>query len=316
MAPKKTAKPKTAQKSLLPVPKPRSKKPQPSSVRYVVGLGASAGGLEALQALFSTLKPTPDMCWVVAQHLAPQHRSRMVEILANSSQMPISELHDGAALVPGQIFITPPNCDVVLEEGLWLLKPPKAAIGPKPSINRFFTSLAKNLGNNAIGVVLSGTGSDGSIGIEDIKACGGMTLCQRLSTAKYDGMPRACQQTGKVDLELDPKEMAKYFFEISNVGKRRANQTEWLKSIKNGIKRDPEAQILDLLQQKTGVQFSLYKKTTLGRRIERRMAATHCGSLAEYYRFIEENKSEIEVLFQDILISVTSFFRDANLFQL
>src|SRR5688572_3489480 len=152
---------------------------------YVVGIGASAGGLEALRALFGSLKSTPrNMAFVVVQHLAPLHRSRLVELIASTTKLPVEEVQDGMAPATGVIYITPPNANLISQGGRLRLR--GTELGPKPSVDTFFRSLASDIGPRAIGIVLSGTGSDGALGIQAIRAAGGITLAQSAQSAKYD----------------------------------------------------------------------------------------------------------------------------------
>lgn len=281
--------------------------------RYVVGIGASAGGLEALRTLFSSMGSASRMALVVVQHLAPQHRSRLVEILAHSTSLPVKEVEEGERPAPNTIYITPPNADVVIERGVLRLSPPEATVGPKPSIDRFFRSLAEEFGEAAIGVILSGTGSDGSNGIRAIKAAGGITICQSIASAKYDGMPRAAKATRAVDFENSPEEIAGHLRLLSELagtidsGGTGAALTE--------VSREPYEEILSRLEQVSRVNFRLYKQSTVRRRIERRMITNRCSNLGEYASFLRQHPEEAIALFQDILISVTSFFRDEAAFR-
>ncbi|MGE3683206.1 MAG: chemotaxis protein CheB [Bdellovibrionales bacterium] len=274
--------------------------------RYIVGIGASAGGLEALRALFGALKRAEHMALVVVQHLAPQHRSRLVELIANSTPFPVKEIHDGDDVEARTLYITPPNANVVLENQRLFLKNPESRIGPKPSVDLFFKSLAEDQGESAIGIVLSGTGSDGAQGIRAIKTAGGLTYCQKLDSAKYDGMPRAAKQTGFVDIELTVEEIAAQLSHLDEFA-----EPSTLPEIKIGPGlEDPFQMVLAILKRETKVDFSQYKQSTIRRRIERRIAANHCSSMAEYAELLRTNAEEARHLFQDSLISVTSFFRD------
>src|SRR3954470_3447534 len=180
--------------------KKRLSKRQPT---YVVGIGASAGGLEALRALFGSVKITPrNMAFVVVQHLAPLHRSRLVELIASTTRLSVEEVRDGMVPQRGVIHITPPNANLVVDGGKLRLK--GTGVGPKPSVDTFFRSLARDLGPRAVGIVLSGSGSDGAAGIQAIRASGGVTLAQRPETAKYDSMPKAAIHTGSVEMVLPP----------------------------------------------------------------------------------------------------------------
>lgn len=215
-------------KARLPVRK--AKKKTPAKVLreplYIVGVGASAGGLEALRALFAAIDDSNDMAFVVAQHLAPQHKSRLVELIGICTKLKVEEARDGLVPKTGFVYVTPPNKDVLYENGVLRLKSPHLPIGPKPSIDLFFQSLAEHSGDRAIGIVLSGTGSDGALGIRAIKAAGGVTLSQKVDSAKYDGMPKAARLTGAVDLELTPQEIAKELERYKGVLRHRAREHE------------------------------------------------------------------------------------------
>lgn len=286
---------------------PRKKKS--TQARFVVGIGSSAGGLEALRALFGTLRDEVPMTFVVVQHLAPSHKSRLVEILAQSTNLKVKEVEDGERPENKVIYITPPNADIYVEGGMLRLMEPHLKIGPKPSVDYFFRSLAENFGTSSIGIILSGTGSDGAHGVRAIKAAGGFTICQKAATAKYDGMPKAAKHTGAVDLELSPEEIAK---ELARFGKISAR----LKREKpNPVGEDHFDRIFAILERDKGTCFANYKPSTVRRRVERRIIATRCASVEEYANFLRENPEESNSLFQDILISVTAFFRDPEAFQ-
>lgn len=290
---------------------PSASQPRP---RYVVGVGASAGGLEALRALFSELKPVRHLAFVIVQHLAPQHRSRMVELIGHATTLKVKELEDGERLHSGMIYVTPPNKDAVAaEEGVVRLLEPESRIGPKPSVDRFFRSLAEEYREAAIAIVLSGTGSDGSRGIREVKAAGGGTFSQSLESSKYDGMPRAAKQTGSVDRDLTPGEIAARLQKLDELADS-APETLPEALDEPGEDSDPMRAILDTLRRATRVDFSRYKPSTLRRRIERRVVANRCGSLQEYAQRLVESREESRLLFQDILISVTAFFRDPTSF--
>lgn len=279
-----------------------------NSPRFIVGIGSSAGGLEALRSLFGALDGKPPMAFVVVQHLAPQHKSRLVEILAQSTQLQVKEVEDGVRPEAETIYITPPNSDIYSADGVLRLVEPHLKIGPKPSVDYFFRSLAEDVGARAIAVVLSGTGSDGAHGIRAVKAAGGFTMSQTPTSAKYDGMPKAATHTGAVDLELTPEEIA---LELSRFG------TISLEGIRKSLAPAAGSQferIFRLLEQNKGVNFSNYKPSTIRRRVERRIIATRCESLGEYADFLRDHPRESGELFQDILISVTAFFRDPEAF--
>jgi len=277
---------------------------------FVVGIGASAGGLEALRPFVANLPPSANMAYVIVQHLSPQYRSMMVQLLGRETSLPVEEIKDGLEMVPNTIYITPPNKDVRVRNSTLWLREPASPLGPKPSVDVFFASLAEDLGQQAIGVILSGTGSDGAHGMRAIKACGGLTVAQDPETAKYDGMPKAAIDSGCVDLVLPPDGIGPELASISvfprPVVAQKAEQTEG---------RDTINEIFVLVRKRTDVDFTQYKTNTVRRRLERRMAANRIETLDAYLDFVKRNPAELDLLCKDILISVTSFFRDIKAFE-
>lgn len=272
----------------------------------VVGIGSSAGGLEALQILLSNLKDIDNCSYIIAQHLSPTHKSMMVELLNRVTNLPVLEVSNGLKIKPKTIYMTPENTDIFLKDGKIYLKNVEQAFGPKPSVNYFFSSLASEFKQKSIGIILSGTGSDGAYGIRAIKAEGGITIAQSPDSSKYDGMPLSAINTGKVDLVVSIENLAS---EIERITKTLDLDIE--SSISERILQ----QIYKLLFEEYGVDFSQYKKTTIIRRIERRMAALKMQNLKDYLDYILLSKDEISNLYHDILIGVTAFFRDKEPFE-
>lgn len=275
----------------------------------LVGIGASAGGLEALKQLLPKLPSGCEMAYVIVQHLAPNHRSMLVSLLKRETSMEVEEVRDKLTPQPDHIYITPSNSDVFFSDGVLRLKAPEATIGPKPSVDSFFTTMAEGLGVNSIGIILSGTGSDGSHGVRAIKGAGGFVLVQTPESAKYDGMPTSAIDTGCVDLIMSPEEIA---LELPKVpGYSRSD----------GVIRNDEqstnylGRIFQILKHRTSHDFSNYKPTTLCRRIERRIAVHKLDGLESYVQYLENSPREASLLYKDILISVTSFFRDLDAFK-
>lgn len=274
----------------------------------IVGLGASAGGLEALQLFLSNLPAEQEnIAYVVVQHLSPTHKSMMVELLSRETSFDVLEIKNGLLPKANTIYITPPDRDVFLQNGLFeLRKPPETWVGPKPSVDKFFISLAQEQKERAVGVILSGTGSDGSQGIRAIKAEGGITIAQDPGEAKYDGMPISAIKTKSVDSVLSGKEIANEIIHL----------LRYPKSIRVEKAKENELHtIFDILEEYVGIDFSQYKKSTITRRIERRMAAIKATTLENYIGYLKENKEEIELLYKDMLIGVTAFFRDKEPFE-
>ncbi|MBF0325823.1 MAG: PAS domain-containing protein [Alphaproteobacteria bacterium] len=276
---------------------------------YVVGVGASAGGLEALRPFVANLPFAVNMAYVIVQHLSPAYRSMMVQLLARETKLPVEEIKDGTVLVANTIYITPPNKDVRVKNSTLWLREPSAPLGPKPSVDVFFASLAEDRGQHAIGVILSGTGSDGAHGMRAIKASGGLTVAQEPETAKYDGMPKAAIDSGCVDQTLPPDGIGPELASISRFPRPVVSQkSEETKT------QDTVNEIFLLVRKRTEVDFSQYKLNTVRRRLERRMAANRIETLDSYLDFVQRNPTELDLLCKDILISVTSFFRDTKAF--
>jgi two-component system, chemotaxis family, CheB/CheR fusion protein len=272
----------------------------------VVGIGSSAGGLEALQVMLSKLSDNLNCSYIIAQHLSPTHRSMMVELLSRITNIPVIEVQNGMVIKAKTIYMTPENTDIFVSNGRIYLKSIEHTYGPKPSVNYFFNTLAQNYGSKSIGIILSGTGSDGAFGIRAIKASGGITIAQSPQSAKYDGMPISAINTGKVDIVAPIENISNEIARIvDNLGKNVAD------SINNNI----ISQIYRIIFEEKGVDFSQYKKNTLTRRIERRLAALKIETLNDYVDYLKMNIDEVTNLYNDILIGVTEFFRDPEVFE-
>lgn len=275
----------------------------------IVGIGASAGGLEALTKLIACLPVNLGLCYVVVQHVSPTHRSMLAQLLGRETAMPVKEVEEGESPGVDVIYITPPNSNLSLRDGVFKLVEPAPHAVPKPSVNVFFSSLAEARGEEAIAVILSGTGSDGASGVRIVKAAGGLVFAQEPSSAKYDGMPKAAIETGCTDLVLPPEAIA--------------NEIALLVRTAGEIKpprptADTPVSIPGLLARvlrHTRVDFSGYKEATVWRRILRRMATNRVGTLEQYIELTERNPDELGQLSKEILISVTSFFRDHTCFE-
>ena len=277
---------------------------------HYVGIAASAGGLEATSALANHLPPDFDAVYVVAQHMAPQRESLLTALIARETALDVAELtEDVTEPKPRTIYIPPPNKDVVLQDGkLQLVTPRDHPATPKPSADRLFISIAEACGKYGIGIVLSGTGSDGSYGIQSIREHGGLTIAQDPETAKFDGMPSSAIATGCVDLTLDAKDIGPQL--------QKVLQQKW-----EGGGRLPEkpplelhAELMQLIHARTRVDFREYKDQTVYRRIQRRLDALGLSNFAEYVDLCRSQAAEIDVLYKDLLISVTRFFRDTDQF--
>lgn len=301
---------KKALTAIAPVPTEDTDPVQPNSVErpFIVGIGASAGGLEALSQLFPNLPKNLGLSYVVVQHLSPTYRSMMSQLLGRETTMPVRDIEDGTKPEPNTVYITPPNRNITMSAGRFRLVEPAKESLPKPSVNLFFASLAEEAAESCIGIILSGTGSDGAAGIHAIKAAGGFTFSQDPSTAKYNGMPQSAIDTGSVDWILPPENMGSEISLIVQNHGRIPIATQAASAPAN-LKT-----LLAKVRGRTKVDFSQYKEPTLWRRIERRMAANHVTTLQEYLALADEKPVELDKLCKDILISVTSFFRDTEAF--
>ncbi|MEO1600519.1 MAG: chemotaxis protein CheB [Pseudomonadota bacterium] len=276
---------------------------------FLVGIGASAGGLEAIRELVKNLPQDIAATYVVLQHMSPQHKSLLTTLIDRETFLPVEDVKDGIVPKPNAIYVTPPNNDVIYRDGaLHLLVPSQEIAAPKPSVDRFFMSAAAALGERSVAVVLSGTGSDGSYGIQAIRAAGGITIAQDDKTAKYDGMPNAAVETGCVDLVLSATDIGIHLSKI--LGSPRN-----FEFARTGTEiTHPVSDLLQILLARTRVDFRDYKPTTVHRRIERRMTALGIKSQQEYTTHCRSNPREVDALFKDLLISVTRFFRDPDEF--
>lgn len=283
---------------------------------YIVGVGASAGGLEALIALLNGLPGNIDMALVLIQHLEPQHKSVLTEILARETSLAIREADNNTKVEPAHIYVIPPNVFMAISRNTLKITPrTKHLDGKYLPVDFFMTSLAEDQGDKAIGVILSGTGSDGTLGSKAIKAKGGLIFAQDEKTAKYYGMPQSVISSGCVDFILEPKAIAGKLAEISlhpyKAHGKPLRKTEPQVSDENVLDK-----ILILLRDFTGADFIHYKRTTINRRIMRRMAFHDITRYSDYLDHLKNNPSEAEVLHKDILIPVTTFFRDPGAFSI
>lgn len=273
---------------------------------WIVGIGASAGGLEALTTFFKSLKGKPNAAFVIAQHLAPHSKSMMVELLGRHTNLPVIQIKDHLVLEPGVISIVPPNFDVTAVNGELRLSRAGKETRPKPSVDILFESLAHVYKKRAIGIILSGTGSDGAEGIRAIKENGGMTFAQDGEDAKYDGMPNSAVETGFVDAVLPAEGLARNLFKLIE---EKGKVAEPPKNLNKEDSIDFKV-ILKYLKDESGADFSQYKISTIQRRIEKRLSVLKLSNLSEYFNYLKENPSELGHLSQNLLVSVTSFYRD------
>jgi two-component system, chemotaxis family, CheB/CheR fusion protein len=283
----------------------------------IVGVGASAGGLEAFTQLLEHLPATTGMAFVLIQHLDPTHPSQLPEILARKSAMPVREVHGDTVVEPDHVYITPASNNLRIEDGILRgVSRPDRAGARNMAIDDFLESLAKERGNLAFGIVLSGTASDGTIGLKAIKTEGGITFAQEPSSAKFDGMPSSAIAAGAVDFVLRPESIAKQL--VSLAGHSYVNHRLGAE-LQEEISAPPGGDlnlIFAVLRTATGVDFTYYKRNTILRRIERRMALHGMESLKEYSRRLRHDAAEAKILAQDFLINVTAFFREPETYKI
>jgi two-component system, chemotaxis family, CheB/CheR fusion protein len=275
---------------------------------FVVGVGASAGGLEALQQFFAAMPRTGRLAFVVVQHLSPDFKSLMTELLAPHTALAVQRAADGMTVQADCVYLLPPKREMTISGGKLSLTERDPSRGLSLPIDSFLRSLAEDLGPRAIGIILSGTGSDGSRGIRPIHQAGGIVLTQSEESAQFSGMPRSAVDTGLVDRVLSPAEMPNLLV--------RYVQNDGILSEKAelNVAGDALGRIFELLRRESGVDFSDYKASTVGRRIERRLLLSDSQTLERYVQRLAEDPSELRLLYKDLLIGVTRFFRDADAF--
>lgn len=275
---------------------------------HVVAIGASAGGLDAIQELISHLPLDGNVAYIIAQHLSPDHPSQLAELLVRSTGLKVVLAADGMALEPGRILVLPPNGDACLEEGVLRIREPQPRFGPSPSIDLLFTSVAAQWGDRAVAVVLSGTGSDGACGLRAVDAAGGLTLVQSPESARFDGMPRAALALGGADLVADPAmigtRLGAWF------GASPSQPVPDLQRLEPPLLSGAVAQI----KQATGIDFSEYKESTLRRQLQRRMAIRGLRDLEDYLPLLAADAAEGQALAHNLLVTVTQFFRNPEAF--
>jgi two-component system CheB/CheR fusion protein len=279
---------------------------------YVVGVGASAGGLDALEQFFAAMPEDTGMAFVVIQHLSPDFKSVMDELLARRTRIPVLLVEDGMRVERNRIYLIPPKKEMIISAGKLLLSDKGASQELTLPIDIFFRSLAEDVGQRAIGIVLSGAGSDGARGIKDIHDAGGLVFCQDESTAYFDGMPRSARETGIVDYILPPAHMPRMLLEHAQNPQSRA-QAESL--VGNPSRPYGVSAALRFLQNAYGIDFAHYKPSTVVRRIERRLQLTQSATLESYVEKLANDTAELDDLFHDLLIGVTRFFRDEGAFE-
>ncbi|MEH2142658.1 chemotaxis protein CheB [Nostoc sp.] len=280
----------------------------------IVGIAASAGGLEAFTQLLKHLLADTGMAFVLIQHLDPNHKSLLSEILARATVIPVREVENGTTVEPNQVYIIPPNTKMILSGGVLQLMPREKVHGKYMPADAFFSSLADERKHKAIAVVLSGADGDGSLGLKAIKAAGGVTFAQCEQTAKFDSMPNTAVATGHVDFILPPAKIAEELVRLSR--KKFVVPLLAAEAAEDSPQSHALLIIFGLLYSATGVDFSHYKLTTVARRIQRRMLLYNLEQLENYAQYLQENSAEVKALYEEILIHVTHFFRDPEAFEL
>jgi len=311
LTPRELAKPKPGPVHQGPEPEPQQSR---RALFPIVGVGASAGGLEAFTQLLKTLGSGTEMAYVLVQHLDPSHESALTDLLARATEMPVRQVTDATPVEPNHVYVIPPNVDMTISQGTLRLTPRTETRGHHMPIDRFLRSLAEDQRSNAIGIILSGTASDGTLGLAAIKAEGGITFAQDERSAKFDGMPQNAIAAGCVDFALPPDAIGRELARIrAHPYLAPSSSSRTAELVPDG---DPRLKdILHLLRTANEVDFSDYKPATVKRRILRRMALQRIGKLKEYVQFLRHHPSEVEALYEDILIKVTSFFRDPDAFE-
>ena len=278
----------------------------------IIGIGASAGGLEAFEQFFRNLPAENGMAFILVPHLAPDHASLLTEILQRCTSMSVVEVRDGMTVAPNSVYVIPPNRELALVRGALRLVPPDRPRGQRTPIDSFLCSLADELGERAIGVILSGTGADGTLGLCAIHGAGGISFVQEPASAQYDGMPLSAMRSG----------LATYVLPAGDMPARLQTYVRTLYHSKTRPAPVPDdraasalRRVVAVLRARTGHDFALYKQSTIARRIERRMAVLALEDLDGYGRYLSENAQEPQILFKELLINVTSFFRDPAAFE-
>ena len=282
----------------------------------IIGIGASAGGLEALQQFFSYMPPNSGLSFVVIQHLSPDYKSLMADILAKHTEMSVYQAENGMAVEPDTVYLIPPKKYLGVRDGKLTLSDAPGTLNHP--IDAFFASLAEEKREHAIAVVLSGTGSDGTNGVKAVKEVGGLVIAQDPDSAKFDGMPRSVINTGLADFVLSPEEIAEEILNFSNTPiLLRPLRGDGLLAEDESLFSEEEtlSHIYTILKNASGIDFTYYKRSTILRRIERRMLVTHTATLADFARLLGDSPEEVNILTREIFIGVTSFFRDPAFFE-
>jgi two-component system CheB/CheR fusion protein len=292
-----------------PLGKSASTQQTPTPTHYV-GIGASAGGLEAIELFFTSMPTNSNMAFIVVQHLSPDYKSLMVELLSKKTTMPVHRAEDGMLVLPDNVYLIPPKKNLTIFHGKLLLSEQDHTRGINLPIDVFLRSLAEDQADKAVAIILSGTGSDGMRGVRTVKECGGIVMVQDEESAKFDGMPRSAISTGLADFILPPPKMPGQLLAFAqHPYVTNTERSETLISDEDGMTR-----IFALLREKCKIDFTYYKPSTVTRRIERRMTINQTDNIKDYLSFMLSYPGEVVALYRELLIGVTSFFRDQGAF--
>jgi len=292
-----------------------SEKNTPDLIIPIVGIGASAGGLEAFEQFFRLFPIDSGIAFILVPHLDPDHESMLADILGRVTEMPVVEAEDQMKVIPDHVYIIPPNREMAIFHGMIHLSLPDTTRGQRMKIDLFFRSLAEEQGDKAIGIVFSGTGTDGTLGLRAIQGSGGLTFVQDPNTAKYNGMPTSAIEGGYATFVLPVQQMPAHITaSVKALFGAFTPNSRVSEVIGESDKKGAISRILRVIRSRTGHDFSQYKKSTIHRRIARRMSVHLIKDTGIYARYLEENPDEVKILFREILINVTSFFRDPEAF--
>src|SRR5262245_16774475 len=281
---------------------------------WCVGIGASAGGIKAVEQFLERLPSNSNMAFVIILHLSPQHESNLASLFQRRTNMPVIQVVETVKVEPNHVYVIPPANHLFMEDGYIRLREPEAQKGKRVPIDLFFRTLAEAYSVHSIGVVLTGTGTDGTLGLRRIKEEGGIALAQDPQEAEYDGMPRSAINAGLVDFILPIEEIADKIIAVRQASEKIQLPPEGDRAPK-GVEAESLREILTLLRVRTGHDFNSYKRSTVLRRITRRMQVNELEELALYLRYIREHPHEVQDLMHDLLITVTNFFRDSEAFE-
>ncbi len=279
----------------------------------IAGIGASAGGLAAFQGFLSSMPPDSGMAFVIISHHQAGQQSLLPELLSRATKMCVAEAQEGVVVEPDHVYVAPPGRNLALSGGRLRVMKPAASRGPPLPIDSFLSSLAQDAGNRAAAIILSGTGSDGTLGVQAVKSASGLVLVQDEASAEFPGMPASAIATGLADFVVSPEEMTEPLLAWASSPYPQRVADAGLPAL--ATTRDEFTRILEALRAGTGHDFSGYKPSSLHRRILRRQALHQLDSVRDYIRFLDEHAEEVQALFEDLLIGVTGFFRDAGAFE-